>query len=55
LPTYDGPHCALCKHARICALPQKDEGKVCGWYNAPVAKAVKRLKPSHHLKSLSSG
>jgi hypothetical protein len=54
LPTFDGPHCQLCKHQRFCALPQKDEGKVCGWYNAKVGKVITRAKPTHHLKALSS-
>lgn len=47
----DGPHCLRCRHQAACVLPQKTEGKVCGWYNAKVGKAVTRLKPGHKLNS----
>jgi hypothetical protein len=30
-------------------LPQKIEGKVCGWYNAEVERFVKRERVKHRI------
>ena len=48
-PPIEGPHCLLCKHREACVLPQRETGQVCGWYNARVAKLVKKAAPKHRL------
>jgi hypothetical protein len=30
-------------------LPQRETGRVCGWYNARVAKLVTKTQPKHRL------
>ena len=51
----EGPHCLLCKHHQACVLPQREAGQICGWYNAQVSRLIKRERPKHKLKALSSG
>lgn len=46
----EGDHCLKCKHRVACLLPQKVEGKVCGWYNAQVERFVKRERTGHRLR-----
>lgn len=38
----EGPHCLRCMHFARCVLAQRDQGTVCGWYNAGVHKLVRR-------------
>lgn len=45
----EGDHCLKCKHRASCLLPQKIEGKICGWYNAEVERFVKRERPKHRI------
>ena len=52
MPPFDGPHCLLCKHQRACVLPQREEGRVCGWYNARVASVITKARQTHKLKAL---
>ena len=38
----DQPECSSCKHRLKCVLPQREENRACGWYNAGVHKLVRR-------------
>lgn len=52
-----GDHCLRCKHQASCHLPQKAEGRVCGWYNVVLDRFVKRERPKHRVTDarLASG
>jgi hypothetical protein len=45
----DGDHCLRCRHVAKCVLPQRLEGRVCGWYNAQVDRFVRRERPKHRV------
>lgn len=46
-----GDHCLRCKHRASCHLPQKADGRVCGWYNAAVERVVRRERPKHRVSA----